>query len=171
MRNLFALFQTADGGWHWVSILTVVSWIVGGVFIFASLVINRNERLKQGGWEFSKEQEKTLSASLKDAVKGKIAIEYTRADEKRAHDFALKLKAIFESSGYDVWAYMPAFTQASGDPVTGIQIQIKRNQPSDTVGSFIQRAFKEINIEATGVVSTNNNYEDDRAVILVGIKP
>jgi hypothetical protein len=151
--------------------LTVISWLVGGAFIFASLVINRNDRLKQGGWEFSKEQEATFSASLKDAVKGKIAIEYTRADEKRARDFALKLKGIFESSGYDVWGYIPAFTEASGEPVTGIQIQIKKNQPSDTVGGFIQRAFQQISIEAQGVVSTNNNYEDDTAVILVGIKP
>jgi hypothetical protein len=66
---------------------------------------------------------------------------------------------------------MPAFIQSSGDPITGIQIAIKKDQPSDAVGGFIQRAFKAIGIEAAAVVSANNNYEDDRAVLFVGIKP
>jgi hypothetical protein len=169
--RLLSLFQTADGGWHWVSILAVAGWLATGAIIFATLVVNRNDRVKQGSWEFSKEQVANFAASLKDAVKGKIAIEYTKADEKRARDFALKLKAIFESSGYDVWGYMPAFIQSSGDPVTGIQIGIKKGQPSDIVGGFIQRAFQKIGFDAQGVVRTDNNYEDDRAVILVGIKP
>lgn len=169
--RLLSLFQTADGGWHWVSILAVAGWLATGAIIFATLVVNRNDRVKQGSWEFSKEQVTNFGASLKDAVKGKIAIEYTKADEKRARDFALKLKAIFESSGYDVWGYMLAFIQSSGDPVTGIQIGIKKGQPSDIVGGFIQRAFQKIGFDAQGVVRTDNNYEDDRAVILVGIKP
>jgi hypothetical protein len=102
--------------------------------------------------------------------KCKIAIEYTKADEKRARNFALKLKEIFESAGYDVWGYVPAFVQSSGEPITGIQIAIKKGTPSEVVGGYIQRAFQKIDIAAAGVVSTNNNYEDD-TVIFVGIKP
>ena len=169
--RMLSLFQTADGGWHWASILTVIGWLIGGAIIFATLVVNRNDRVKQGPWEFSAQQAANFATSLKDAIKGKVAIEYTKADEKRSRDFALKLKAIFESSGYDVWGYMPAFIQSSGDPITGIQIRIKKGQQSDVVGGVIQRAFQKIGFNAEGVVGTDNNYEDDRAVILVGIKP
>jgi hypothetical protein len=81
--RLLSLFQTADGGWHWVSILAIAGWLATGAIIFATLLVNRNDRVNQGSWEFSKEQAANFAASLKDAIKGKIAIEYTKADEKR----------------------------------------------------------------------------------------
>jgi hypothetical protein len=171
MRQVLSIFQTAEGGPHWISILTVAGWLVTGFFIFTSLVLNRNDRIKQGPWQFSGSQQTKFVELLSGAVKGKIALEYSKADEKRAHDFAVKLKAIFEAAGYDVWGYMPAFIQSSGEPITGVQIQVVKGQPSDEVGSYIQKAFQNIGFEAPGVTRNNNNYPDDTALILVGIKP
>jgi hypothetical protein len=125
---------------------------------------------REAPWRLTQEQKNKFSAYLKNAPKGKVAIEHSAADGKRSNDFAIEIKNMLEASGYDVWGYMSAFQEASGAPLTGIQIQIK-DQQSDIVGGGIQRAFKAIGIEASGAHRTNNNYADDFVVILVGIKP
>ena len=46
---MITLFQTASGSWHIPSILMAASWIIGtgltGVFMFANLKVNRNDRI------------------------------------------------------------------------------------------------------------------------------
>jgi len=45
---MISLFQTAAGSWHIPSILTVAGWLIGslvtGIFIFANLRVNRDDR-------------------------------------------------------------------------------------------------------------------------------
>jgi hypothetical protein len=171
MRMMLGLFQTADGGAHWPTLITFAGWLVAGVLMFSSFAISRNDRLKNGPWVFDAKQEAAFEAALSEETKGKIAVEYTKADEKRAYDFAMKLADLLETAGYDVGEYVPAFIQASGPPITGVQIRVKKDMPSDVVGAGIQRAFKTAGIEAAGFVRRDNNYEDDRAVILIGLKP
>jgi hypothetical protein len=44
----------------------------------------------------------------------------------RAHAFAVTLKEILTTAGYDVWGYMLAFQQSGNlAPLVGIQIGIK----------------------------------------------
>jgi hypothetical protein len=188
MPTMISLFQTASGSWHWPSILMAIGWLVTGLLMFATLYANRNDRVKSAHqvdeittqltatqeklapWKLSDVQEETFMAYLKDAPKGRVAIEYIRSDEKRSRDFAIKIKDMLAASGYDVWGYMAGFEQADSPPLIGVQILIKDKQ-SDVVGGFIQRAFKGIGIEAEGAHRANNNYEDDRVVIWIGIKP
>jgi len=166
----------------------VAGWLATGAFIFSTLYVNRNDRVrsaqelsdtkaqlkdfeeKQAPWKWSEQESGMFATHLKDAPKGKVAIEYIRSDEKRSHDFATKIKDILVKAGYDVWAYMPAFEQAGSAPLIGVAILVKDRQ-SDIVGGFIQRAFNEVGINAVGISRTNNNYEDDRVVIWIGIKP
>ncbi|WP_316229041.1 hypothetical protein [Bradyrhizobium sp. SZCCHNR1070] len=167
MRYVLSIFQTADGGPHWISILTFVGWLVTGALILSSLVINRNDRVRQGPWEFSETQQTELVAALKASPKGKIRIEYSSADQKRARDFALKLKAVFEQAGYDVWGYLGAFHQATGEPRTGLELNVAKGSPSDYVGAGIQKALQGAGFEALGTVGG----ETDTVVLYVGIKP
>jgi hypothetical protein len=171
MRWLLSLFQTADGGPHWISILTFVGWLVTGGFIVASLIVNRNDRIAQGPWILTLTQESKFVESLKSATKGKVALEYANSDSKRVYGLAMRLKAILEQSGYDVWGYVASYTQSSGEPISGIRVEIVTSQPSDAVGGGIQRAFVAAGIDAMGTIRRNNNYEPDTALILVGNKP
>lgn len=192
MSSFISLFQTASGSWHWPSVLTTAGWLVGfvvtGFFLFAGLYVNRFERVKsaaemekskgaleqlqeaQQPWQFSAQQRDRFIAALTDAVKGKVAVEYIRSDERRAYPFAMEMKRILDASGYDVWGHVPGFEQAGSAPLVGVGIIIKDKQ-SDIVGGFLQRAFKQAGIEAVGMRRTNNNYEDDRAIIWIGIRP
>jgi hypothetical protein len=57
MRHLMSLFLTATGEWHVSSILAFASWFVGvcvtGGFMFATLKVNRDDRVR----EFQKVQQ------------------------------------------------------------------------------------------------------------------
>ncbi|WP_143201362.1 hypothetical protein, partial [Bradyrhizobium sp. NAS96.2] len=97
MKYLVSLFQTAEGAPHWISILTFVGWLVTGCFIITSLVINRNDRVAQGPWILTPAQEAKFVESLKSAVKGKMALEYSNADAKRVYGYAAKLKELLKS--------------------------------------------------------------------------
>ena len=164
------MFQNVSGSWHWPSILLVVGWLISGVFIFANLTYSRNEREKAGPWKITEAQKEKFSNSLREAPKGRVALEYTATDQVRAHALAVILKDMLEKAGYNVWGYMPAFQQTgNATPVVGIQVGIK--DQSAVVGEHIKQAFETIGIDARRARMTNNNYEDDYVVILVGIKP
>jgi hypothetical protein len=174
--RILSLFQTVSGEWHWPSLLTVFGWVVGslitGVFIFANLYVGRLDREKSGPWQLSQQQEITLLELFKKAPKGRLAVEYSAADQLRAHKFAEKLKEIFVASGYDVWGYMPSFVETGGPALVGLRVDVKKsNETSDNVGGHIQRAFIAIDFDAPGRNITSNNYEDDFVVVRVGIKP
>ena len=171
MRYLLSLFQTAEGGPHWTSILTFAGWLATGCFIIASLVVNRNDRVAQGPWVLSPAQESKFIEDLKTAVKGKVALEYSNSDAKRVRGFAMKLKDVLEKSGYEVWAYVASYIQSSGVPTSGIRVEIVKGQPSDYVGAGIQKAFIAAGIDAPGIERQNNNYEPDTVLIKVGNKP
>jgi hypothetical protein len=128
------------------------------------------DRRISGPWLLSSRQKEAFRESLKDAPKGKVAIEYIRSDEVRSRDFAVRVRDVLKDSGYEVWGYMPGFEQADTPPLVGVQIIVK-NQQSDIVGGGLQRAFQSIGIDAKGARRTNNNYEDDFVVIWIGIKP
>ena len=168
---VLGLFQTAEGAPHWPTVLTFTGWVVAGALMFGSFAISRNDRLKSGPWIFDAAQQAAFKKALENNPKGKVAIEYSKADEKRGYEFATKMKALLEGAGFDVWGYTPAFIQSSGPPITGIQIMIKKDTASDTTGGILQRAFKTAGIDAPGYFRNDNNYEDDRALIQIGIKP
>jgi hypothetical protein len=170
---MLSLFQNASGGWHWPSILAVAGWLIGsavtGGFIFANLTFNRIERDKAGPWRVTESQVERFSNYLKDAPKGKIAIEYSASDQVRAQAFATTIKDLLTRAGYNVWGYMPAFQQTGNSPpLVGIQIGTK--DQSTAIGEVIRQAFKAIGIDASSARITNNNYEDDYVVIFIGIK-
>jgi len=146
-------------------------WVVTGGFIIASLVIYRNDRVTQGPWILTPAQESKFADGLKMAFKGKVALEYGNSDAKRVYGFASKLKEVFETSGYDVWGYMPSYIQSSGEPIKGIRIEVVKDQPSDHVGAGIQQAFIAAGIDAPGVERQNNNHPPDTALIMIGTKP
>jgi len=125
---------------------------------------------RQAPWPLSDSQKQEFIAHLKDAPKGKVAIEYIRSDELRSREFAVRIRDILKETGYEVWGYMPGFEQADAPPLVGVQVIVK-NQQSDIVGGGLQRAFQAIGIDAKGAHRTNNNYEDDFVVIWIGRKP
>jgi hypothetical protein len=145
--------------------------LVTGSFIVASLVINRNDRVAQGPWVLSPTQESTLVEGLGLTLKGKVALEYSNSDSKRVYGFAMKLKEILERSGYEVWGYVASYIQSSGEPISGIRVEIVKGQPSDYVGAGLQKALIAAGIDAPGIERQNNNYASDTAVIRVGSKP
>lgn len=67
---MFSLFQTADGAWHLPSILMVAAWIVSmvvtGVFMYANLKVNRDDRLEAS-------QKEQVSAAEARAAQTRIA--------------------------------------------------------------------------------------------------
>ena len=83
-----------------------------GMLMFATLYVNRNDRVrsavqiekittelnarqeKLAPWTVSNVEKKKFMAYLKDAPKGHVAIEYIRSDERRSRDFAIKIKNI-----------------------------------------------------------------------------
>jgi hypothetical protein len=174
--RVLSIFETVSGEWHWPSLLAMIGWLIGslvtGAFIVATLYFNWLDREKNGPWRLSPQQESTLMELLKKAPKGRLAVEYTAADQMRAYKFAEKLKEIFVASGYDVWAHMPSFVESGGPALTGLRIEVKKsNEVSDAVGAHIQGAFLAIGFAAPGMNITNNNYADDYAVVRVGIRP
>ena len=126
----------------------------------------------QAPWPLSDSQKQDFIAHLKDAPKGKVAIEYIRSDETRSREFAVRIRDILKDSGYDVWGYMAGFMQADAPPLIGVQITVK-NQQSDIVGGGLQRAFQAIGFPASGGrrAAQDSTYDDDMAVIFIGMKP
>ena len=63
MNYFVSLFQTASGAWHILSILKVSSWLLGflvtGIFLFANLKVNRDDRLEA----YQKEQQRNVEAT------------------------------------------------------------------------------------------------------------
>ena len=59
---MISIFQTSSGAWHIPSILMASSWAVGtiltGIFMFANLRVNRNDRMRA----FEKEQQSISEA-------------------------------------------------------------------------------------------------------------
>jgi hypothetical protein len=51
---------------------------------------------------FDAAQETAFKKALNNP-KGKVAIEYSKADEKRGYEFAMKMKVLLEAAGFDVW--------------------------------------------------------------------
>ena len=151
--------------------LTIAIPLLGGL-LTAGAAIGRYyiDRRINGPWLLSSSEERAFRASLKDAPKGKVAIEYIRSDEARSRDFAVRVRDILTDSGYEVWGYMPGFEQADAPPLVGVQINVK-NQQSDIVGGGLQRAFQSVGIDTKGARRTNNNYEDDFVVVWIGTKP
>ena len=122
-------------------------------------------------WCYRLARKKLFRESLKDAPRGKVAIEYIGSDEARSPAIsAVRVKDILKDVGYEVWDYMPGFEQADAPPLVGVQIIVK-NQQSDVVGGGLQQAFHSIGIDAKNARRTNNNYEDDFVVIWIGMKP
>jgi hypothetical protein len=62
-RDMISLFQTAQGSWHIPSILMASSWVIGtlltGIFMYANLSVNRNDRLRA----FDKERQSAVSSA------------------------------------------------------------------------------------------------------------
>jgi len=125
-----------------------------------------------GPWPLSLREKETFLQSLKDAPKGKVAIEYIRSDEARSRDFAVRIRDMLKNSGYEVWGYMAGFMQADAPPLVGVRISVK-DQKSDIVGGALQRAFQSIGIHAQGTRRADQDatYDDDCAVIYIGMKP
>lgn len=89
MRAFVSLFQAASGAWHLPSILAVAGWLVGsavtGVFLFANLRVNRDDRIRA----FHKEQQ-----SIGEATQARARIEEL---ERQQHPRSITLEqtAIF----------------------------------------------------------------------------
>jgi hypothetical protein len=158
--------------WSHILFWLTIAIPILGALLTAGAAIGRYyvDRRISGPWLLSSRQQEAFRGSLKDAPKGKVAIEYIRSDEARSRDYAVKIRDILKDSGYDVWGYMPAFEQGDASPIVGVQIIVK-NQQSDIVGGGLQKAFRAIGIDAKGARRTDNNYEDDFVVIWIGMKP
>jgi hypothetical protein len=167
---MFSIFQDASGNLHWPSTLAAIGWVVAGVLLFVNLWFGKLDRDKSGPWKINEEQKQVFSTYLQKARKGKVAVEYSASDHVRAHAFATIVKEMLEKGGYDVWGYMPTFQQTgSAPPRVGIFIGAKPIAKANA--EHINGAFKASNILAQIVPQNNNNYEDDRAVVYIGIKP
>jgi hypothetical protein len=125
---------------------------------------------KLAPWSLTQEQKDKFSQILKDAAKGKVAVEHVGSDGKMSLDFAVQVKGLLEAAGYDVWGYIPSSWQPNEVSLVGVQIQVK-SQRSELVGLHLQRAFHAIGIEAEEVHRTSTSYEDDFVIILIGAKP
>ena len=126
----------------------------------------------QAPWALSADKKESFIAQLKDAPKGKVAIEYIRSDEIRSREFAAKIRDILKDAGYEVWGYRAGFMQADAPPLVGIRLTIK-DQKSDVVGGGLQRAFKVLGFEVEGThrAAQDATYDDDFVVIYIGLKP
>jgi hypothetical protein len=167
---MLSLFEDASGNWHWQSVLTATGWVLAGLVLFLGLWIGKIERDKAGPWKVSEAQRASFLNYLKATPAGKVAIEYTAADQVRSHAFATIVGKMIAGGGYNVWGYMPAFQQTgNAAPLVGVKIGIKPQ--SRSTGEHIQKAFMSAGIEASIGPEASNNYEDDRAVVYIGIKP
>jgi hypothetical protein len=125
---------------------------------------------QQKAWDLSPEQWSLFSEQLKDAPKGRVAVEYIRSDEKRVYDLTTKISAQLKDLGYDVWGYIPGFQQAGSAPLVGVMIQFMDPQ-TDVVGSALQQAFEAIGIPTSAARRNNQNYDADVTIIWIGSKP
>jgi hypothetical protein len=172
------IFETADGSAHWPSIIAMLGWLIGslvtGGVLLATLHYNRNERVRvaeeKAPWRLSPQQEQVIVEKITAGPKGKVAIEFSAADRIRVRDFAHKLRSVFAIGGLEVWGYIPAFREAAGPPVIGLRIGVKSGI-AETVGLSIRDALAAAGLAATIHPNNNNNYEDDFAVVFVGMKP
>jgi hypothetical protein len=167
---MLSLFQDASGNWHWPSVVTGIGWTLSTLVILASLYIGMKERERAGPWKLTAEQVERFTSYLKSTPPGKVAIEYTAADQVRSHAFADTLGKMIAQGGYDLWGYMPAFQQTgNAPPIKGIVIGTKA--AAQTTSQRLQEAFKLVGIAAPIQNQGNDNHEADRAVVYVGIKP
>ena len=171
MRSWIALFQTAEGSWHWPSIFSLLGWLAASAVLAGTLIVSRVERLQQGPWLLSEDEQKAFVTALKNERRGKVSIEYSSIDARRVYGFAEKLKQILEREGYEVWNYLSGFLEAGRPPQLGISIGVVKNAESDVVGGGIQRALSAAGIDAKGLIRIDNNYPVETAVIYVGAKP
>lgn len=160
--------------WSHILFWLTIGIPIVGAFLTAGAAIGRYyvDRRIAGPWLLSSRDEQTFRASLKDAPKGKVAIEYIRSDEARSRPFAVKIQHVLKAAGYDVWGYMAGFMQADAPPLIGIQISAK-DEKSNTVAGGLQRAFKAIGFDARVVHRRPQDatYDDDFAVAYIGMKP
>ena len=139
---MISMFQTADGGWHWSSIVQAVAWLAAGVCILGTIYFNSKEGFrsatqindlrakvsvfeeKQAPWKLTDRQLEDFATALRQAPRGKLAIEYSNIASERVYDLAMTLKTTFESLRYDVWGYVAGFQRAGGPPLAGIEVQM-----------------------------------------------
>jgi hypothetical protein len=172
------IFETADGSAHWPSIITMLGWLIGsmvtGGVLLATLHYNRNERVRvaeeKAPWKLSPQQEQVIIERITAGPKGKVALEFSAADRIRVRDFAHTLGALFGSAGLEVWGYIPAFQEAPGPPIVGLRIGVKPGVAA-SVGLSLRDALAAAGLVATVYPNNNNNYADDFAVVMVGMKP
>jgi len=146
--------MTTDTLRTWSHILFLLS--IGLPILGAGAAVGRYyvDRHISGPWILSAREKETFIQSLKDAPKGKVAIEYMRSDEPRSREFAVKIRDILKDSGYEVLGYMAGFMQADAPPLVGVRISVK-DQTSDTVGGGLQRAFQAVGIRTEGAACSS----------------
>ena len=185
---MISMFQTANGGWHWPSIVQAVAWLVAGAFILGTIYFNSKDRFrsatqindlrakvsvfeeKQAPWGLTEQQREDFASALKQAPRGKLAIEYSNIASGRVYDLAIDSKDDFKSLGYDVWGYVAGFQVAGGPPIIGIEVQIMDDE-SGRLAEAISGAFSTIGIKSRLTRRNNSNYSPETVVILVGEKP
>ena len=165
---MLSLFQDASGNWHWPSVVTGAGWLLSTLVIFVGLYIGMIERDKAGPWRLTTAEIERFTGYLKSTPSGKVAIEYTSADQVRSNAFASVLAKMVTDGGYDLWGYMPVFQQTGNvAPLIGIQIGVTSD--SAPTGQHLQEAFRLAGIKAR--IARGGDYGADRATIYVGIKP
>lgn len=127
---MISLFQTAAGAWHVPSILLVSSWlvtaIVSGIFVFANLKANRDDRMrafekeqqnlanlrtaqskitemetKQRPRAISSTQRKAFIEATKNGPKGPIYLATRTAfPNKEQEDFTMQLRRMLDEAGF-----------------------------------------------------------------------
>lgn len=130
MRGFITLFQTAAGAWHIPSILTTAGWLAGsavtGVFIFANLKVNRDDRIrayqkeqqstaevnqarlrieeleqKQRPRTISSEQVSIFIDATKDGPFGPVVLATRSAlPNKEQEDFTMQLRKMLDNAGF-----------------------------------------------------------------------
>jgi hypothetical protein len=46
VEPMFSMFETADGGPHWPSIIQAVAWLVAGAFILITIYVGSKDRFR-----------------------------------------------------------------------------------------------------------------------------
>jgi hypothetical protein len=164
--------MTTDTLKTWSHILFLLS--IGLPVLGAGAAVGRYyiDRHINGPWTLSTREKETFLRSIKDAPKGKVAVEYIRSDEARSREFAVKIRDMLKDSGYEVWGYMAGFMQADAPPLVGARVSVK-DQKSNVVGGGLQRAFQAVGIHAEGTQRAvqDATYDDDFVVVYIGMKP
>ncbi len=129
-RSLISLFQTAAGAWHVPSILLVSSWlataVVSGIFVFANLRANRDDRIrafeneqqssselraaqskiteleaKQRPRAISPAQRATFIEATKAGPKGPVYLATrTALPNKEQENFTMQLRQLLDEAGF-----------------------------------------------------------------------